>query len=77
MNPNEFVIGLDVMVREVMESHNKGINWVVFNASGNTLASGADDKQVKLWKMTDSKMWEIDSLRVHSHNITCVLFHPR
>ena len=40
-----------------MESHNKGVNWVTFNSNGNTLASGADDKQVKLWKMSESKMW--------------------
>lgn len=57
MNPNEFVIGLDVMVREVMENHTKGINWVAFNKTGQNLATASDDKSVKVWKLTDQKMF--------------------
>ena len=75
-NPNEFVIGLDVVVREVAEKHSKGVNWVSFSPTGHLLATASDDKSVKVWKLTDHKMWELDSLRGHSHNVTCVLFHP-
>lgn len=41
------------------------------------IASGADDRQVKLWRMNDSKAWEVDTCRGHYNNVSCVLFHPR
>lgn len=40
-------------------------------------ASGADDRQIKLWRMNDSKAWEVDTCRGHYNNVSCVLFHPR
>lgn len=45
------------MVREVMENHTKGINWVAFNKTGQNLATASDDKSVKVWKLTDQKMF--------------------
>ena len=42
-----------------------------------SLVSGADDRQVKLWRMNDTKAWEVDTLRGHVNNVSCVLFHPR
>ncbi len=59
-----------------MENHSKGVNWVAFNKTGQLLATASDDKSIKVWKLTDQKMWEMDSLRAHSHNVTCVIFHP-
>lgn len=39
--------------------------------------SGADDRQIKLWRMSDNKAWEVDTCRGHYNNVSCVLFHPR
>jgi WD40 repeat protein len=33
--------------------------------------------QVKLWRMNETKAWEVDTLRGHTNNVSCVLFHPR
>uniref|UniRef100_A0A915NNF0 Coatomer subunit alpha n=1 Tax=Meloidogyne floridensis TaxID=298350 RepID=A0A915NNF0_9BILA len=41
------------------------------------LVSGADDRQVKLWRYNDSKAWEVDSCRGHYNNVSCVIFHPK
>jgi coatomer protein complex subunit alpha (xenin) len=41
------------------------------------IVSGADDREVKLWRMNDSKAWEVDTMRGHIHNVSCVLFHPK
>lgn len=41
------------------------------------IASAADDRQVKLWRYSDVKAWEIDTCRGHYYNVSCVLFHPR
>ena len=45
--------------------------------SGMLIVSGADDRTVKLWRMNDAKAWEVDSLRGHINNVSCVMFHPK
>jgi coatomer protein complex subunit alpha (xenin) len=39
--------------------------------------SGADDRVIKMWRMNETKAWEVDSLRGHKNNVSSVLFHPR
>ena len=41
------------------------------------VASGADDKTIKLWRLSGNKYWEMDTLKGHANNVSCVLFHPR
>ncbi|KAF5397765.1 Coatomer subunit alpha [Paragonimus heterotremus] len=67
----------DVVVRHVMEGHDRGVNWVAFHPTLPIVVSAADDRLVKLWRMTETKAWELDTLRGHYNNVSCVLFHPR
>jgi coatomer protein complex subunit alpha (xenin) len=67
----------DVMVKHVLEGHDRGVNWVAFHPSLPLLVSAADDRQVKLWRMNDAKAWEVDTCRGHYNNVSSVLFHPR
>ncbi|KAF6023984.1 COPA [Bugula neritina] len=67
----------DAIVKHVLEGHDRGVNWVSFHPTLPLIVSGADDRQVKLWRMNDSKAWEVDTCRGHYNNISCVLFHPR
>ncbi|CAL8073183.1 unnamed protein product [Calicophoron daubneyi] len=67
----------DVIVRHVMEGHDRGVNWVAFHPTLPIVVSAADDRLIKLWRMTESKAWELDTLRGHYNNVSCVLFHPR
>ncbi|TPP57565.1 Coatomer subunit alpha [Fasciola gigantica] len=67
----------DVIVRHVMEGHDRGVNWVAFHHSLPIVVSAADDRLIKLWRMTETKAWELDTLRGHYNNVSCVLFHPR
>ncbi|KAK2573204.1 Coatomer subunit alpha [Acropora cervicornis] len=57
--------------------HDRGVNWVAFHPTMPLIVSGADDRQVKLWRMNDSKAWEVDTCRGHYNNVSCVMFHPR
>ena len=41
------------------------------------VASGADDKTIKLWRLSGNKHWEMDTLKGHANNVSCVIFHPR
>jgi coatomer protein complex subunit alpha (xenin) len=61
----------------VLEGHDRGVNWASFHPSLPLIVSGADDRQVKLWRMNDTKAWEVDTLRGHVNNVSCVLFHAR
>jgi len=67
----------DVSVRHVLEGHTRGVNWASFHRSLNLVVSGADDREVKLWRITESKAWEVDTLRGHLNNVSCVMFHPK
>ena len=67
----------DVVVKYVLEGHDRGVNWAAFHPTLPLIASAADDRQVKLWRMSDTKAWEVDTLRGHANNVSCCLFHPK
>jgi len=69
--------GGDSVVKYVLEGHDRGVNWASFHPSLPLIVSGADDRQVKLWRMNDTKAWEVDTLRGHVNNVSCVMFHAR
>eukprot|EP00201_Polytomella_parva_P004063 CAMPEP_0175079292 /NCGR_PEP_ID=MMETSP0052_2-20121109/24734_1 /TAXON_ID=51329 ORGANISM="Polytomella parva, Strain SAG 63-3" /NCGR_SAMPLE_ID=MMETSP0052_2 /ASSEMBLY_ACC=CAM_ASM_000194 /LENGTH=1320 /DNA_ID=CAMNT_0016349591 /DNA_START=62 /DNA_END=4023 /DNA_ORIENTATION=+ len=69
--------GGDAIVKYVLESHDRGVNWAAFHPSLPLIVSGADDRQIKLWRYNESKAWEVDSLRGHANNVSCVMFHSR
>ncbi|CAB3227725.1 unnamed protein product [Arctia plantaginis] len=67
----------DAVVKHVLEGHDRGVNWASFHPTLPLIVSGADDRQVKLWRMNDAKAWEVDTCRGHYNNVSCVLFHAR
>ncbi|KAI4367271.1 hypothetical protein MLD38_023028 [Melastoma candidum] len=69
--------GVDAVVKYVLEGHDRGVNWASFHPSLPLIVSGADDRQVKLWRMNDTKAWEVDTLRGHMNNVSCVMFHTK
>ena len=54
-----------------------GVNWASFHPTLPLVVSGADDRVIKLWRMNETKAWEVDTLRGHKNNVSSVLFHPR
>ena len=74
---NEFFGQTSVIVKYVLEGHDRGVNWAAFHPTLPLIASAADDRSVKLWRMSESKAWEVDTLRGHNNNVSSVLFHPR
>ena len=41
----------DALVKYVLEGHDRGVNWASFHPTLPLIVSGADDRQVKLWRM--------------------------
>ena len=67
----------DAVVKHVLEGHDRGVNWAAFHPTMPLIVSGADDRYVKLWRMNESKAWEVDTCRAHYNNVDCVLFYPK
>ncbi|KAJ3382907.1 hypothetical protein HDU92_004501, partial [Lobulomyces angularis] len=67
----------DAIVKYVLEGHDRGVNWVTFHPTLPLIVSGSDDRQVKLWRMNETKAWEVDTCRGHYNNVSAAIFHPR
>ncbi|CAF1023866.1 unnamed protein product [Didymodactylos carnosus] len=67
----------DAVVKHVLEGHDRGVNWATFHSTLPLIVTAADDRVVKLWRMNESKAWEVDTCRGHYNNVSCVIFHPR
>ena len=48
---NDLFGNTDAAVKYVLEGHDRGVNWAAFHPSSPLIVSGADDRQVKLWRM--------------------------
>lgn len=73
----EMFTGVEVEVKNICEGHEKGVNFACFHPTRSLIASGADDKLIKLWRMSGARAWEMDTLRGHQNNVSCVAFHPK
>ncbi|CAE6420726.1 unnamed protein product [Rhizoctonia solani] len=64
-------------VKYVLEGHDRGVNYAAFHPTLPLIVSAADDRQIKLWRMSETKAWEVDTCRGHFNNVASALFHPR
>lgn len=75
--PQQDIFGnVNAVVKYVLEGHDKGVNWAAFHPTLPLIVSAADDRLVKLWRMSDQKAWEVDTCRGHTGNVMCAVFHP-
>lgn len=75
--PTDLFGSSDAVVKHVLEGHDRGVNWASFHPTQPLVVSGSDDRTVRLWRMSDSKAWEVDVCRGHFSNVSCCIFHPR
>ncbi|KAF7798456.1 hypothetical protein EIP86_009677 [Pleurotus ostreatoroseus] len=64
-------------VKYVLEGHDRGVNFATFHPTLPLIVSAADDRQIKIWRMSETKAWEVDSCRGHFNNVSTALFHPK
>ncbi|KAI9149696.1 hypothetical protein H9P43_009873 [Blastocladiella emersonii ATCC 22665] len=67
----------DAVVKYVLEGHDKCVNWAMFHPTLPLIVSCGDDRQIKIWRMSETRAWEVDTFRGHYNNVSSVLFHPR
>ncbi|KAG6377425.1 coatomer WD associated region-domain-containing protein [Boletus reticuloceps] len=64
-------------VKYVLEGHDRGVNFASFHPTLPLIVSAADDRTIKIWRMSETKAWEVDSCRGHFNNVSNALFHPK
>ncbi|KAJ7897520.1 coatomer alpha subunit [Mycena leptocephala] len=64
-------------VKYVLEGHDRGVNYAMFHSTLPLIISAADDRTIKIWRMSETKAWEVDSCRGHFNNVSTALFHPK
>eukprot|EP00835_Amoeboradix_gromovi_P001827 NODE_92_length_21718_cov_0.361950.p1 type:complete len:1076 gc:universal NODE_92_length_21718_cov_0.361950:4737-1510(-) len=67
---------MDCTVKFVLEGHDRGVNWVQHHPTQPLIVSAADDRQVKVWRIGESRAWELSSFRGHYNNVSSCCFHP-
>ncbi|KLU92578.1 coatomer alpha subunit [Magnaporthiopsis poae ATCC 64411] len=75
-NQTDMFGNTDAVVKFVLEGHDRGVNWVAFHPTMPLIVSAGDDRLIKLWRMSETKAWEVDTCRGHFQNATGCLFHP-
>ncbi|KAG6422659.1 hypothetical protein SASPL_113036 [Salvia splendens] len=56
----DFFGGFDAVVKYVLDGHGRGVKWVSFHPTLPLIVSGADDCQLKVWRMNGTKAWEVE-----------------
>lgn len=75
-NQTDMFGNTDAVVKFVLEGHDRGVNWVAFHPTMPLIVSAGDDRLIKLWRMSETKAWEVDTCRGHFQNAVGCLFHP-
>ncbi|KAH8101128.1 coatomer subunit alpha-2 [Cristinia sonorae] len=64
-------------VKYVLEGHDRGVNFATFHPTLPLIVSAADDRQIKIWRMSENRAWEVDACRGHFNNVSTAIFHPK
>jgi WD40 repeat protein len=63
----------DAVVKHVLEGHDRGVNWACFHPTLPLIVSGADDRQIKLWRMNEAKV-SVGLSRKYQQDVTSQYF---
>ena len=65
----------DAVNKFTLEGHDKGVNWASFHPTRPYVVTGADDRTIRIWRLDDTRGYEIEQLRGHTNNVSCVTYY--
>ncbi|KAF0990267.1 hypothetical protein HZS_3940, partial [Henneguya salminicola] len=74
MSSIEILAPMDVVTKNILEGHERGLNWVSFHPTQPLIISCSDDRSLKIWRFSENGAFEIDTLRGHYNNVCCATF---
>jgi coatomer subunit alpha len=72
-----FLASNAVVVKYILEGHTAGVLSASFHPTLPLLVSSAMDGEVKLWRLAETKAWEVDTLGSHQGPVTDCFYHPQ
>ena len=66
--------GNDVMVKYILEGHERGVNYASFHPTLAIVVSGADDRSIRVWRIEETRAYETEQFRGHMSNVSCVKY---
>ncbi|KAM0676092.1 hypothetical protein GVAV_000054 [Gurleya vavrai] len=63
----------NVFVKQIVEAHERGINCIAKHPTKNIIATGGDDRLIKVWDINDSLI-EKECYYHHTGNVSSILF---
>eukprot|EP01059_Diplonema_ambulator_P025038 TRINITY_DN42020_c0_g1_i1.p1 TRINITY_DN42020_c0_g1~~TRINITY_DN42020_c0_g1_i1.p1 ORF type:complete len:1248 (+),score=523.71 TRINITY_DN42020_c0_g1_i1:55-3798(+) len=70
----DFFGGSDVQLKFMLDGHERGVNYAAFHPTLPFIVSGADDRTIKIWRVEETRAYEIEHLRGHTSNVSCVMY---
>eukprot|EP00659_Diplonema_papillatum_P021672 gene21672-33360_t len=64
----------DVQVKFILEGHERPVNYASFHPTKNLVVSGSDDNSVKVWRIDEDRVYEVNTCNKHVSNVTCVMY---
>lgn len=66
----------DAVMKFTQEEHTAGVNWAAWHPNKPMAVSCSDDESVKIWRIVETEMSLVATLRGHTGNISCACFMP-
>ncbi|KAI5147721.1 coatomer subunit alpha [Nematocida ausubeli] len=64
----------EVVLKHMMDGHDRGINWISVQPDGETFATGGDDSTIRLWSVSQDGISEKDTLQGHHSHISSLYY---
>ncbi|KAI5171315.1 coatomer subunit alpha [Nematocida sp. LUAm3] len=64
----------EVLLKHIIDGHDRGINWISVQPGTNTFATGGDDSSIRIWDATTDNIFETDTFHGHHNHVSSLYF---
>ncbi|KAI5184345.1 coatomer subunit alpha [Nematocida homosporus] len=64
----------EVLVKHIIDGHDRGINWISAKPDSCIFATGGDDSSIRLWDASTDSVFETDTLHGHHSHVSSLYF---